>query len=291
MKSYHVQVRDTSRHIIGIALCCFLGLMAVVYTSTKGSQTGNNNVEPLFYLQQQSRSIPVRAMRSQLDMVRESGDSRADKRILANVLGSLLALNVAGADQILFPPVVHAEEVSTTSTANIPQVDLYTKRTSDLQQYSDIQRGFKMLRPFGFNEFDGAGTGYAVKFASLFDIDENVVVGSSPGSSGKNSIVDYGDINVLGEKLAAKRKGKLVSAEARQTEGIVFYMFQFEYPVDPTLPRTGPKDKRPTSVVELYQLCVGKGRLWSVQATTGNTNFPVREKMLKASLLSFIPRL
>ena len=28
-------------------------------------------------------------------------------------------------------------------------------------------RGFKMLRPFGFNEFDGAGAGYAVKFASL----------------------------------------------------------------------------------------------------------------------------
>ena len=47
-------------------------------------------------------------------------------------------------------------------------------------------------RPFGFNEFDGAGGGYAVKFSSLFDIDENVVVGSVPASAGKTSITQYG---------------------------------------------------------------------------------------------------
>ena len=34
------------------------------------------------------------------------------------------------------------------------------------------------MRPFGFNEFDGAGSGYAIKFASLVDIDENVIVES-----------------------------------------------------------------------------------------------------------------
>ena len=37
-------------------------------------------------------------------------------------------------------------------------------------------------RPFGYNEFDGAGSGYAIKFASLSNIDENVVVGSTPAT-------------------------------------------------------------------------------------------------------------
>ena len=63
------------------------------------------------------------------------------------------------------------------------------------------------------------------------------------------------------------RKGAVVSAAARETEGIVFYQFQFDNPLDPVLPRTGAKDKRPTRAVELYELCVGKGKLWSVQAT------------------------
>ena len=41
-------------------------------------------------------------------------------------------------------------------------------------------------RPFGYNEFDGAGSGYAIKFASLSNIDENVVVGSTP-ATGENA--------------------------------------------------------------------------------------------------------
>ena len=40
-------------------------------------------------------------------------------------------------------------------------------------------------RPFGYNEFDGAGSGYAIKFASLSNIDENVVVGSTPATGTK----------------------------------------------------------------------------------------------------------
>ncbi len=58
-----------------------------------------------------------------------------------------------------------------------------------------------------------------------------------------------------------------MSSLVRETDGVVFYEYQFENPLDPSLPRTGPKDKRPTIGVELYELCVAKGRLWSVQAT------------------------
>ena len=42
-------------------------------------------------------------------------------------------------------------------------------------------------RPFGYNEFDGAGSGYAIKFASLSNIDENVVVGSTPATGTKQT--------------------------------------------------------------------------------------------------------
>ena len=137
----------------------------------------------------------------------------------------------------------------------------------------------------------GAGGGYVVKFASLFDVDENVVIGSAPASAGKTSILDYGNIKSVGEKVATKRGGKLLETEVRNTEGYTFYKFKFENPLDMSLPRTGPKDKRPTKGIELYELCVGKGRLWSVQATSNDILFPASEKKLQASLYSFLPRL
>lgn len=175
--------------------------------------------------------------------------------------------------------------------ADIPKVPLLTKKTSSTQAYSDVGRGFKLLRPFGFNEFDGAGGGYAVKFASLFDVDENVVVGSTPAVPGKDSITDYGSSEDIGAKLAKKRGGQLVSAEVRDTDGIIFYQFQFENPLDMSLPRTGPKNNRPTKQIELYELCVNRGRLWSVQASSNDKAFPSHEQVFRDTLASFIPRL
>jgi hypothetical protein len=36
-------------------------------------------------------------------------------------------------------------------------------------------------------------------------VDENVVIGSVPASAGKSSITEFGKVNELGEKFAAKR--------------------------------------------------------------------------------------
>ncbi len=174
---------------------------------------------------------------------------------------------------------------------DIASVPLYTKKSNDLQAYSDIARGFKLLRPFGFNEFDGAGTGYAIKFASLFDVDENVVIGSVPATAGKTSILDYGDIAVLGDKLASKRGGKLINSNVHKTDEIVFYTFEFENPLDASLPRTGPKNNRPTKGIEIYQLCVSKGRLWSIQATSNDKLFPLHEQTFRNTVASFVPHL
>ena len=205
--------------------------------------------------------------------------------------------------------LLHGNVMKTYAVDDIATVPLYTKRSSDLQAYSDIARGFKLLRlliysfhcffgisltilrPFGFNEFDGAGTGYAIKFASLFDVDENVVIGSAPASAGKTSILDYGDIATLGDKLATKRGGKLVSSNVHKTDDIVFYTFEFENPLDLSLPRTGPKNNRPTKVIEIYQLCVNKGRLWSVQATSNDKLFPLHEQTFRNTVASFVPHL
>jgi len=130
-----------------------------------------------------------------------------------------------------------------------------------------------------------------VKFSSLFAVDENVVVGSVPATAGKTSIADYGGLQTIGQKLATKRGGQLVAGSARETDGVLFYAFQFENPLDDNLPRTGPKNNRPTKGVELFQLCVSKGRLWSVQATSNDKLFPGSEKVLRQALASFFPRL
>ena len=98
-------------------------------------------------------------------------------------------------------------------------------------------------------------------------MDENVVVGSVPAVAGKTLISDYGSLEALGAKLAVKRGGELMKTSSRLTEGVLFYVFEFNNPLDPSLPRTGARDNRPTRQVELLELCVNKGRLWSVTAT------------------------
>jgi len=120
-------------------------------------------------------------------------------------------------------------------------------------------------------------------------VDENVVVGYSDAAADKKSIVDYGSLEKIGEKLAKKRGGKVVEASVRETEGITFYQFQFEYPLDTSLPR--PRNMKASNSVELYQLCVAKGKLWSIQATSNDKLFPAHEKTLRIALASFIPRL
>ena len=182
-----------------------------------------------------------------------------------------------------------AVAVPSSSDSTIKKQSPYTKKSSDLVAYTNIERGFRMLRPFGYNEFEGQGGGYAVKFASLTSSDENVVVGSAPASAGKTSILDYGTLDKLGEKLAAKRGGTVVSSEARDSDGVVFYQYEFENPLDESLPRVGrPK---PTKGVELYELCVAKGRLWSVQATSNNRDFAAHADTFRNTLKSFQPKM
>jgi hypothetical protein len=201
---------------------------------------------------------------------------------------------VLGAPLTTFADDVEASPAATPSSPvvvqqSIEKVPLFTKKSADTQAYSEVGRGFKLLRPFGFNEFQGEGGGYLVKFASLYDVDENVVIGSVPASAGKTSITEYGSLESIGEKLAKKRGGELISSQARETDGFIFYQYEFRNPVDTSLPRPGSRGA--TKIVELYELTVAKGRLWSVQATSNDLIFNKHESSLRAALASFVPRL
>ncbi len=222
-----------------------------------------------------------------------SSSSSLSKKLLSGAAAGMFAFSMMGnLDSNSWSARAADDEIAvtvSTENSNIKKTSPYTKKGSDLIAYTNIERGFRMLRPFGYNEFEGQGGGYAVKFASLTSSDENVVVGSAPASAGKTSILDYGSLEKLGDKLAAKRGGVVVSSEARDSDGVVFYQYQFENPLDESLPRIGrPK---PTKGVELYELCVAKGRLWSVQATSNDRDFAAHADTFKNALLSFQPRM
>ncbi len=81
----------------------------------------------------------------------------------------------------------------------------------------------------------------------------------------------------------------IVSSRARLSDGVLFYEFQFTNPLDKALPR--PRSMAPQTGVELYELCVYRGKLWSVQATSNDKLFPQHEATLRAALASFFPGL
>jgi photosystem II oxygen-evolving enhancer protein 2 len=84
------------------------------------------------------------------------------------------------------------------------------------------------------------------------------------------------DVQALGESLATKRNAKLVRAEERITDGILFYVFDFAI-----------KD----GTHQLLQLCVNKGRIWSLDANTVEKRWPKREELYYNVIGSFMPKL
>lgn len=88
-------------------------------------------------------------------------------------------------------------------------------------------------------------------------------------------VVCAGEVKEVGEKLAKARSSELVSALSRDTEGFTFYQFEFK----------GEKSS------EALELVVGKGRLWSLSATSATKRFAKRRDLYKNILGSFAPKL
>lgn len=76
--------------------------------------------------------------------------------------------------------------------------------------------------------------------------------------------------------MASKRNAKLVSATERQTEGILFYEFDFAIN---------------DGTHQLLQLSVNKGRIWSLDANTSEKRWNKLAPLYKNVLGSFVPKL
>lgn len=85
-----------------------------------------------------------------------------------------------------------------------------------------------------------------------------------------------GAVAEVGANLATKRNAKLINAVERQTEGILFYLFDFALD---------------DGTHQILQLCVNKGKVWSLDANTKEKRYAKRKDMYYNVMGSFLPKL
>jgi photosystem II oxygen-evolving enhancer protein 2 len=132
------------------------------------------------------------------------------------------------------------------------------------------------MAPSGWNKFEGEVGAYDIKWQDLVDPSENVKISSNPVKSTTNSIDVLGDVQTVGESLANKRNAKLISATERVTDGILFYNFDFAMS---------------DGFHQLLQLCVCKGKVWSIDANGNEKKWAKRAELYENVLGSFMPKL
>lgn len=133
-----------------------------------------------------------------------------------------------------------------------------------------------MMTPSGWNKFEGEVGAYDIKWQDLVDSAENIKISSTPVKSSTTSIDALGEVQSVGESLAAKRNAKLMSATERLTDGVLFYAFEFAIP---------------DGTHQLLQLCVCKGKLWSLDANAKESRWSKRVALYNNVLGSFMPKL
>lgn len=145
-----------------------------------------------------------------------------------------------------------------------------------LEPFQDGPRSIKMMAPSGWNKFDGEVGAYDLKWQDLVDNTENIKISSTPVKSNSTSIALLGKVEDVGASLATKRNAKLLSATERQTDGILFYKFDFAIN---------------DGTHQLLQLCICKGKLWSIDANASEKRWPKRSELYENVLGSFMPKL
>ncbi|EKX33663.1 hypothetical protein GUITHDRAFT_155962 [Guillardia theta CCMP2712] len=170
-----------------------------------------------------------------------------------------------------------AKEGSSAASGAFADVKV-TKMGGLLSPFKDVNKGFQIFRPSGWNQFDSAPGEYDVKWEDLVEKSELVMVGSSPVKSATDVNV-LGPVDKVGASLASKKKAELVEAKETERSGIRFYTFVFKAGDD----KTGAR--------EVYQLCVNKGKLWSVTATTAEKRWNKRKDLYSTIFSSFVPKL
>ena len=130
--------------------------------------------------------------------------------------------------------------------------------------------------PSGWNKFDGEVGAYDLKWQDLVDPAENIKISSNPVKSTTTAIDALGEVQAVGESLAAKRNAKLISATERLTDGVLFYKFDFAIN---------------DGTHQLLQLCVCKGKVWSIDANAKEKRWDKKAELYENVLGSFMPKL
>ena len=199
------------------------------------------------------------------------------ERLLAGVLATAAALSptatrrqlaggLAGGGLALVAPPALAADV-----LEIPPAT--TKMGGLLEKYADVNRGFRLLKPTTWNQFDGEPGAYDVRWVDVVAPAESVTLSTSTYGAGQ-SIEDLAAVDKLGAKLAAAR-GTLTGARARRSDSILFYDYSF-----------AGEGRR-----ELLTMCVHKGRLWQLAAKAPEASWGKREALYLNVVGSFVPKL
>lgn len=143
----------------------------------------------------------------------------------------------------------------------------------DVVQYVDLPKGFRMLRPSGWNEFSATPDQYDVKWQDVIQPLEFVSVLTTP--TGSKSLSSLGSADDLGQKLADKRAGQLVGSSEKDIDGIPAYVIEI---------------KR-GNAHQLTLLTVNKQKLYAVTASADEKRWGKREKLLRNVVDSFQPKL
>jgi photosystem II oxygen-evolving enhancer protein 2 len=145
-----------------------------------------------------------------------------------------------------------------------------------LEPFQDGPRGIRILAPSGWNKFEGEVGAYDVKWQDVVDPSENVKISSTPVKSTTESVAVLGEVQELGKNLAVKRNAQLVSASERLTDGVLFYKFDFAIN---------------DGTHQLLELCVCKGKLWSLDANAKEKRWSKRQELYENIMGSFMPKL
>lgn len=143
-----------------------------------------------------------------------------------------------------------------------------------VQPYKDLPKGFTILRPNGWNEFEGLQDNYDIKWQDVIQPLEFVTVLTSPVASDKK-LDDIGAPATVGEKLAGARRGKLIEASTKDIEGIPAYLLEI----------------KKEGAHQLTLLTINKQKLYSVNASCSEKRWKRREKLLRGVVDSFRPKL
>ncbi len=126
-------------------------------------------------------SLPFKSRSSRSSLLMQDSPMTVKKTLASLMIATslfpssaVMAADIPGAEGLKYPDEVvesQASKIDTSPTGTqIKKVPLLSKKTAETQVYSDIGRGFKLLRPFGFNEFVSVDSLFSLQRQDFIDV-------------------------------------------------------------------------------------------------------------------------